>query len=212
MNTTLWDALQVSGDGIEKLKLFEDLARKWTQKINLISRNTIDDIWGRHIEDSAQIMLSAPQNPKIWADFGSGGGFPGIIVATILADRKADTKVILVESDQRKSAFLREAKRNLGLDLCEVVAQRAEMIEPIGADVISARALASLDMLCGFAQRHGRADGLCLFPKGETWEDEVAIAQKNWEFDLVAIPDTGHSGSALLKLRNLRRANSAVAE
>ena len=209
MNTDLWTELGTSAEGIEKLKTFAALAERWTQKINLISKSTIPDIWARHIEDSARIMLQAPKSPKIWADFGSGGGFPGIVVACLLQDRGLDTVVTLVESDQRKAAFLREAKRQLGLDTV-IRAERGEAITVIGADVVSARALASLDMLFGFMERHATADAVGLFPKGETWPDEVAQAQKNWLFDLETDEDPRHKGSATLKVRNLRRDSRAA--
>ena len=207
MNHDLWNSLGASAQALQKLQDFAALAEKWTQKINLVSRGTISDIWSRHIEDSAHIMKLAPENPAIWADFGSGGGFPGIVVAVLLQDRGVSTQVMLVESDQRKSAFLREAARQLGLSV-KVRAERAELIEALNADVVSARALAPLDMLCDIVERHGSADGVALFPKGETWENEVLAAQKKWLFDLEASVDPGHKGSAILRLRNLRRASS----
>lgn len=151
-------------------------------------------------------MLHAPDSPAIWVDFGSGGGFPGIVVAVILADRGQPTRVVLVESDQRKATFLREAARLLDLKV-EVRAERAESLEPLAADVISARAMTALDGLCGIVARHGAAESLALFPKGESWREEVAAARKNWCFDLEAHADPGHNGSAILELRNLRRAS-----
>lgn len=172
----------------------------------MISRSTVAEIWARHIEDSARIMLIAPDQPRTWADFGSGGGFPGIVVAALLRDKGLATRMILVESDQRKATFLRESARQMGLSI-EVRAERAEAILPLGADVVSARALAPLDMLCAIAERHGAPDLTCLFPKGETWGDEVATAKKNWCFDLEATEDPGHKGSATLKLKALRRAS-----
>lgn len=207
MNTDLWNELGASATALQKLQDFAALAEKWTKKINLVSRGTIAEIWTRHIEDSAHIMKLSPDAPQIWADFGSGGGFPGIVVATLLQDRALPTRVILVESDQRKSAFLREASRQLGLSV-QVRAERAEQIAGLNADVISARALASLDMLCTIVERHIAPKGIALFPKGETWEEEVAQARKNWLFDLEAAADPGHKGSAILKLRKLRRASS----
>ena len=206
MDQDLWNRLGTGPEAIERLRLYEALTRKWTQKINLIARSTLDDIWSRHIEDSARIFLLAPKGARVWADFGSGGGFPGIVVSALLHDRKAVTKMILVESDQRKATFLREAARQMELDI-DVRAERAEAIAPIGADVVSARALAPLDMLCSIAERHGTADMTCLFPKGEKWSEEVATAQKNWRFDLEAAEDPGHKGSATLKLRSLSRAS-----
>lgn len=206
MDKALWNELGISPEGLEKLRLYEALTAKWTQKINLISRSTVGEIWSRHIEDSARIFLLAPEQPQLWADFGSGGGFPGIVVAALLQDRGLATRVVLVESDQRKATFLREAARQMGIPI-DVRAERAEAIAPLGADVVSARALAPLDMLCAIAQRHGSPDMTCLFPKGESWADEVAAAQKNWRFDLEAADDPGHKGSATLKLRTVRRAS-----
>lgn len=205
MDQTLWQQLGTSAAGLQKLRDFGALTEKWTAKINLIAKSTISDLWARHIEDSARICLFAPENPALWADFGSGGGFPGLIAATILQDHGATTRFVLVESDQRKSAFLREAARQLALPV-EVRAERAEAIAPLGADVVSARALAPLDMLCATVERHAAPGALALFPKGEAWAQEVAAAQKNWVFDLVPQPDPGHKGAALLELRNLRRA------
>ncbi|WP_283176572.1 16S rRNA (guanine(527)-N(7))-methyltransferase RsmG [Gemmobacter sp. 24YEA27] len=141
MDQALWNDLGISPEGLEKLRLYEALTAKWTQKINLISRSTVGEIWARHIEDSARIFLLAPEQPQLWADFGSGGGFPGIVVAALLQDRGLATRVVLVESDQRKATFLREAARQMGIPV-DVRAERAEAIAPLGADVVSARALA----------------------------------------------------------------------
>ena len=206
MDQALWTELRASGAALEKLRLFAALAEKWTRSINLISRATVADLWSRHIEDSARILTLAPPAPAIWADFGAGGGFPGLVVAVLLQDRGLPTRIVLVESDQRKATFLREAARQLGLPT-EIRAERAEAITPLGADVVSARALAPLNMLCEIMERHGTPDGMALFPKGETWQEEVDVARKNWCFDLEAARDPGHKGSAILKLRNLRRAS-----
>lgn len=206
MDDALWRELGTSSAGLEKLHAYVALVEKWTVRINLIAKSTIGDLWARHIEDSARIMLLSPENPKIWADFGSGGGFPALVVAIILADWGRNTQVILVESDQRKATFLREASRQLGLNTT-VHSERAEVLKPLAADVISARALASLDQLCAVTARHGVAGTLSLFPKGETWQQEVALARENWRFDLEAFADPGHKGSAILQLRNLDRAS-----
>ena len=207
MDKQLWESLNVSDQALEKLRTYAEMTAKWTVRINLIAKSTITDIWGRHIEDSARVALHMPQNPQIWADFGSGGGFPGLVLAVIMQDRGWQTKLSLIESDQRKSTFLREVARVLSLPV-EVRAERAELIAPMGADVVSARALASLDDLCGIWQRHGAENSLGLFPKGERWQEEVAQARQNWQFDLDAKDDPGHNGSAILLLRNLRRVSS----
>jgi 16S rRNA (guanine527-N7)-methyltransferase len=199
-------ALKLSDAGLEKLRLFQALVEKWTPKINLISRSTVPEIWSRHIADSARVCLVPAQNMRRWVDLGSGGGFPGLVVAIWLADRGDSAEVILVESDQRKATFLREAARQLGL-VVTILAERAENLPPQGADVISARALASLADLCGFAERHLVAGGVCLFPKGERATEEVTEARKSWRFELETVENMDHKGSALLVLRNLERAD-----
>lgn len=202
----MWSRLGVGEDGLEKLRTFAAMVEKWTVRINLIARSTLPDLWDRHIEDSARLCLCAPENPRLWADFGAGGGFPGIVVATILHARGATTRMVLVESDQRKATFLREAARVLSLPV-EVLTERAESLAPLGADVVSARALASLDTLCGLAQRHLARDGVAVFPKGETYGDEIAEARKIWRFDLETVIDPRHKG-AILCLRNIDRVRS----
>lgn len=195
--------LGVSAAALEKLQLFQALVEKWNPRINLVAKSTLPDLWSRHIEDSAFLCLHAPP-ARLWADFGAGGGFPGLVVATILQDRGADTGVVLVESDLRKATFLREAARQIGL-AAEIRSERVEALPPLGADVVSARALATLDTLCALAHRHLAPGGTCLFPKGERFGAEVEAARANWQFDLEAPENPGHKGSALLVLRNLRR-------
>lgn len=198
------EELGVSAAALEKLRLFQSLVEKWNPRINLVAKSTLPDLWSRHIEDSAFLCIHAPQ-ARLWADFGAGGGFPGLVVATILQDRDADTRVVLVESDLRKATFLREAARQMGLAV-EIHSERVEALPPLSADVVSARALATLDTLCSLSHRHVALGGTCLFPKGERFAEEVEAARRNWQFDLEAPENPGHKGSALLVLRNLHRA------
>ncbi len=195
--------LGVSAAALEKLRLFKSLVEKWNPRINLVAKSTLLDLWSRHVEDSAFLCLHAPA-ARLWADFGAGGGFPGLVVAVILQDRQAGTRIALVESDQRKATFLREAARQMDVPV-EVHTQRVETLPPLMADVVSARALATLDTLCAFAHRHLAPGGTCLFPKGERFGPEVEAARRAWQFDLEAPENPGHKGSALLVLRNLRR-------
>ena len=197
--------LKLSETAIQSLRALQALVEKWTPHINLISKASVPEIWTRHIEDSA-ILCQVPMNSvRHWVDLGAGGGFPGLVVAVILRDKDQPVTVTLVESDLRKATFLREAARQLGLTV-DVRSDRAERLDPLGADVVSARALTSLDGLCELAHRHLAPSGLCLFPKGERFSDEVEIARKNWMFDLETRENLDHKGSALLVLRNLRRA------
>lgn len=205
MDQDLWNSLGTTPEGIERLRFFAALVEKWTQRINLVAKSTLPELWTRHIEDSARLMRAVDAPPALWADLGAGGGFPGLVIAVILADRGAATRMVLVESDQRKATFLREAARQLGLAV-EVRSERAEILPPLGAGIVSARALAPLETLCGFADRHLLPGGYALFPKGENHVAECSAARKIWRFELEAREDPGHKGAALLVIRNLSRA------
>ena len=190
---------------VEKLRLYQALVEKWNPRINLVARSTLPDIWQRHFLDSLRLCCINLPEARRWVDIGSGGGFPGLVVAVVLAEQSATTEMVLVESDARKSVFLREVARQLGLKVT-VHSQRAEILPPQGADIVSARALAALDQLCALAHRHLASAGLCLFPKGERAEEEISEARRSWRFDLEAVTNSDHKGSALLVLRNLERA------
>ena len=123
----------------------------------------------------------------------------------VLADWRAETVMVLVESDQRKATFLREAARQMSVPIV-VRAERVESIAPLEAEIISARAFAPLDTLCGLLGRHLAEDGRALLPKGAAWASEVEAARKNWSFDLEVHDDPGHKGAVILELRNLNRA------
>lgn len=196
--TELLAGLDVSRETIEKLKSLEALLGKWNPAINLVSRNTIGAAWSRHILDSAQLFQIAPF--RVWADLGSGGGFPGLVVAVLAAELAPDAKVVLVEADQRKATFLREAARNLGV-AAQVDAHRIEEVEPLAADVLSARALAPLTVLCGFAGRHLGPGGTAVFPKGQNWQAEVDEARKRWKFDLDVRPSLVEASSVVLVMK-----------
>ena len=200
------DDLKLGPATLDRLRLFAALVEKWNPKINLVARSTLQDLWSRHIEDSARLCLYQSGPVAKWVDLGSGGGFPGLVVAAILQDRGADTRVVLVESDQRKAVFLREAARQMALANVEIRMDRAESLPPQAAGIVSARALAALPALCDLAARHLAPGGICLFPKGERFADEVAEARAKWHFDLETSENPGHKGAALLVLRNLRRA------
>ena len=196
-----WWSGDVSRETLEKLTAYAELVRKWTPKINLIAKSTIDDFETRHIWDSAQVFVS---RPGAWADLGSGGGLPGIVIAILRQSMGTDTRVTLVESDQRKSTFLRTCGRELDLDL-SVIAHRVETIDPLQADTISARALAPLDQLLGLASPHLAANGVCLFQKGAQWRDEITAAEENWRFSWTAKPSKTNAEAVVLELKDITR-------
>ncbi len=196
--------LDVSRETKERLGQYLELLKKWNPAINLVAKSTIDDAWCRHFVDSAQIFKHAPNRWRHWADFGSGGGFPGAVIAILAKELRPGAQITLVESDQRKAAFLRSVLRETGAT-GEVIAGRIEDIPALEADVISARALAGLTKLLGFAKYHGRASSTYLFPKGANWQKEISQAQESWSFECSAITSETDPTATVLKIRGLAR-------
>ncbi|WP_298858949.1 16S rRNA (guanine(527)-N(7))-methyltransferase RsmG [uncultured Sulfitobacter sp.] len=193
----------VSRETIERLREFEKLVLKWTKKINLVSSGDASQIWDRHIIDSVQIYDLAPEEGT-WLDIGSGGGFPGIVAAIMAKEKMSDRSFILVDSDQRKCAFLRTVNRELGLNI-KVLAERVEKMQPLGAEVMSARALDDLNGLFTHAERHLSTTGVALFPKGTQWEREHENAKKLWSYDIEVVKSETNPEATILKIKELTR-------
>lgn len=196
--------INVSRETFERLQLFAALTKKWNPSINLIARSTLNDLWQRHIIDSAQIYQYAGDHPQHWVDIGSGGGFPGIVVAAIAKELSPQTAFTLIESDQRKATFLRTAARELDLTIT-VLADRVELVPPQAADVISARALSALDALLPLISRHLTPNAVAIFPKGKTYEHEIKKARQNWRFELDAHPSMTEPDARILVLKDITR-------
>ena len=196
--------LDVSRETFERLQCYAALLEKWTLKINLISRSTIPFIWSRHIRDSLQVYRAGPEAFDSWVDLGSGGGLPGVVVAILAAESPAQKMVRLVESDGRKAAFLRTVLRETAVP-GTVICERIEALAPQGADVLSARALADLNTLLGFAARHLSPAGVALLSKGATWEKEVERARQEWSFSCEALESETEKGSVILKIGDIAR-------
>lgn len=194
--------MNVSRETQEKLDLYLALLRKWSPKINLVSQDTLKTAAKRHFEDSIQVAKFVRDGYRSWVDLGSGGGFPGAVVAILLQDSMPDLTVTLIESDQRKATFLRTVSRETKTPF-KVLAMRLEDVEPQQADIVSARALAPLVDLCAFAERHGKPTGRALFLKGETWEQEVEVARKRWRFTCEAHKSETSSSAAILEIGDL---------
>ena len=163
---------QLDAKTIERLEIYHDLLLKWKSVKNLISNKTYDDIWRRHFQDSAQILELAP-NAQSWIDIGSGGGFPGLVIAILLFE-KTKCKVQLIDSDHRKCAFLRNVSRETGV-LVDVHCGRIEDILPKLAqpDVISARALAPMRQLLDWSAPFIEKGTIGLFLKGQDVDKEL---------------------------------------
>jgi 16S rRNA (guanine527-N7)-methyltransferase len=189
----------VSRETSERFEHFADLVRKWNPWINLVAKSTLDELHVRHIADSAQIYALSPK-AEHWVDLGSGAGFPGLICAILADEQGVKTRFTLVESDRRKATFLRTAVRELGLTTTRIVADRVESVQPLGADVLSARALADLDALLAYAKPHLKPSGVALFPKGARWKDEVDAARQRWSFRLDHYSSRTHPEAVILKI------------
>ena len=198
-----WYQQDVSRETLERLDAFEALVIKWSQRINLISKRDLSQVSERHIWDSAS-MFPYIADVATWVDLGSGGGFPGIVVAIMAKETQPKLKITLIESDARKCTFLRTAIRELELR-ADVRTNRIETVTDIAADVISARALASLDVLLDLAAPLGREHTKFLFPKGQSWKDEIDHAGRKWSFDLTAHSSHTNPNARLLELMNVRR-------
>lgn len=196
--------LSVSRETLERLTHFATELERWSAKINLIAPSSAGAIWKRHIIDSAQLFDLRYAGGKIWCDLGSGGGLPAIVVSIIAAELDPALHFRLVESDSRKAAFLRVMVADLFLN-AQVLKGRAETLAPIGAQTVSARALAPLDKLLGYVHRHLDPLGVALLPKGRNHVAEVRDAERNWSFDLDLVDSVSDEEAKVLCIRRLRQ-------
>jgi 16S rRNA (guanine527-N7)-methyltransferase len=196
----------VSRETFRRLETIVDLLLKWQKTINLVAPATLSEIWSRHIADSLQLIHHVPGDTRRWVDLGSGGGFPGLVVAAALKERPG-ADVHLVESDTRKAAFLREAARVAELPV-QVHAKRIELISQELApstQVVSARALAPLPKLLEFAEPFLAAGALGVFPKGRDAERELTEARKGWTLDCDLRASVSDSHARVLLVRSAGR-------
>lgn len=193
----------VSRETVDRLSAYADLLKKWQPKINLVGPSTMADVWRRHFLDSAQLWPLLPDGARTLIDFGSGAGFPGLVLAVM-----GVPEVHLVESDQRKCAFLREAARVTGASVT-VHSRRIEAIAPFPVDVVSSRALAALPQLLEFAEPFLAPHTVCLFPKGQNVEAELTQLHKIWTLRVDRQPSLTDTDATLLRLSEVRREPSA---
>lgn len=193
--------MNVSRETTERLRELAALAEKWNKTINLVSKVSVASLWDRHILDSAQLFPYASDFDH-WVDVGSGGGFPGLVVASIAKEKSPSSRFTLIESDQRKCVFLTNAARVLDLNVV-VFAERIDEVEPQNGDVFSARALAQLPTLLGYASRHMAPDGIALLPKGENYALELAEAKQRWHFSEEIHTSATEPNAVILAIRDI---------
>lgn len=184
-------------DTRERLSALADLIARWSPRIQLVAPGDLPLLWPRHIEDSLQLLPLIPANVTHGIDLGSGAGFPGLVLAIA-----GNLPFALVESDQRKAAFLREAARETGAPTT-IHAARAEAARLPPAPLITARALAPLPRLLGLAAPLLAPGGACLFPKGARADTEIADAADAWRFRVDRYPSHTHPEGQILRITEL---------
>lgn len=189
----------VSRETLERLDTLVHQVGRWQRAINLVSRQSLESIWHRHVADSAQLFALAPEAATSWADLGAGAGFPGLVIAAMAHDRRPHLKVALLESDTRKAAFIAETARMMGLN----VELRAIRVEDLPADrrfdVVSARALAPLLALMRLAKPLRAPGGVLIFPKGAGVDAELAALEPIDRDAATRIPSVTHAQATILK-------------
>jgi len=195
----------VSRETLDRLDRFVAALLTWQRRINLIAPATIPEIWTRHVADSLQLLALAP-GARVWLDLGSGGGFPGIVIACALAE-KPGARVHLVESNGKKAAFLREAVRVTGapaiVHQARIEQTGTRIDEPI--EVVTARAVAPLADLLGLAEPWLKRGAQALFPKGQDVGGELTEASKYWSIEAVLVPSKTDPKARIVQVERAAR-------
>ncbi len=195
------------GEIIEDLLKFEELLRKWQNVQNLVSRETLEQIWERHIADSLQLLRFIPKENSKIVDFGSGGGFPAIILA--MAQKNSNNQYELIEANSRKCAFLRTIVREFELK-AKIINKRiedyAQNIEK-PAKIIIARALAPLNKLLHYSKPVSNHKTRLIFPKGAKYAEELKKAHSEWEFNVVIHKSLTNNNSVILEITDFAAKN-----
>ena len=187
----------VSRETLDRLGALVDTLVRWQKAINLVGRTTMEDVWIRHVLDSAQLAPLIPADAKSLADLGSGAGFPGLVLGAL----RPELDMTLIEVDARKAAFLGEAGRRMALKKPpRVVIARIEEAPAVEADVVTARALAPLGQLLSWADRHRADTAICLFHKGKGWQSELTEATKDWDITCQPLTSKTDRDAVILRI------------
>lgn len=196
------EIVNVSRETLSRLNQYADLLVKWQSRINLVGAKTLEDLWRRHMLDCAQMWRLVSSDAVSITDLGSGAGFPGLVLAILAEDRKVD--VVLIESDQRKCAFLSEVIRQTGVQ-AQVLNDRLESVSLPPADVVTARACARLPKLLGYTKLRVKPNGVGLILKGARVDEELTEARKDWTMRIVRHTSLSDPSGTILELRNIQR-------
>ncbi|WP_420430185.1 16S rRNA (guanine(527)-N(7))-methyltransferase RsmG [Hyphobacterium sp.] len=198
-------ATGVSRETLAAFERWHDLLAEANRTTNLVGRSTMDDFWNRHALDGFQLIEHAPPGPMNWLDIGAGAGIPGIALALAIADRKLDgSQLTMVESVGKKARFIEASLAATGakarVENCRVEAiDRSERF-----DIVTARAVAALDKLLGYAYPLLKTGGIALFPKGQRYRQELTDAHKYWTFDADILPSQTSTDGVILRLSAIR--------
>jgi len=193
------ELVPVSRETLARLEAYAELLIRWSARINLVGRDTIHDLWRRHILDSAQLHRFIPNLTQNLIDLGSGAGLPGLVLAIL-----GVPGVELVEADSRKAAFLREAARVTGAEVT-IRPCRIQAVPPHPVDIVTARACAPLDRLLDLAAPFLAPETLCLFPKGERYNEELTLARKAWTMNVSVEQSLSDRRGVVLRLQQVAR-------
>ena len=199
-----WVAARVSRETTASLETYCRLIQKWQRAINLVAPSTLALMYSRHIVDSLQLLDLRGTDLGHWVDFGSGAGFPGLVCAIAAKEQAPGLTFTLIESDQRKASFLREVARTVDVSI-DILVTRIEDTPPQNAQIISARALASLAKLCEFSKPHMAKNGIALFPKGRNHAAEQADADARWTMNREIVPSKTDPSSVIYRIGELTR-------
>jgi len=199
-----FDLERSGGDIVRDFEKFEQMLLKWQKVQNLVSRETLDQFWLRHVADCLQLLKFFKADTNFVLDFGSGGGFPAIILAIVLKEKQID--FTLVEANSRKVAFLRAVKRELGLNVTVEDSRIGDfkLNDKKYPDIITARALASLDELLAFSLPFWGENTSALFLKGVESSEELKKARIRWQFNVLTVENIIDSSGVILEITDLK--------
>ena len=192
----------VSCETIEKLKTYQELLLEWQKKFNLVSNSSLQNVWERHFEDSAQLFKYIPEGAENLIDFGSGAGFPAMVIAIMAAEKTPYLKVTMVESIKKKTLYLNEVAVKTGVEV-DIKNDRIENLPLKNYDVITSRAMASLVDLLKYAYPFCCENTICIFPKGRSYAAELADAHKKWRFKCVIEQSSVSEEGKILIITNI---------
>ena len=206
-NSFLVEKIGVSRETCENMHFYYSLLFQWNQKINLVSRKSMDSSWPRHFLDSAQLWFSLPKGVKSWLDFGSGAGFPGLIIAILTKDRKIPLKIKLLEKSSKKAKFLENLIDELNLDV-EVINQNVfEYSKKMSEDIFVARAFKPLQIILKLIHNNAEKWKKIFIFLGKTGKNELLQASKIWNIEYKQRMSVTSNDSLVIEINRLKKIN-----